>query len=67
MVMAQWDTMTTTMAMAVNVDDKDDEDDDTSLPTSNEGNNCNRDDGKEACALTTTTSVHWQRQQHSQL
>jgi hypothetical protein len=29
--------------------------------TSDEGDNRNRDDGKDACVLTATTFAHWRR------
>jgi hypothetical protein len=31
------------------------------------GDNLNRDDGEDACALMATTSAHWRRRRHSQL
>ena len=41
-----------TMAMDINGDD-DDEGNDASLTTSDKGDNCNRDNGKDTCTLTT--------------
>jgi hypothetical protein len=48
MVTVRRDTTTTTMA--TDVDDEDDEGDDTSSTGCDEGDNCNRDDGKDPCA-----------------
>ncbi len=70
---------TMTIAMDDNIDDtgRDDNDDNSnhdddagneaSSTTSNEGDNRNRDNGKDAYALTATTPGHWQRQRHWQL
>jgi len=54
MATARRDTTTTTMA--TDVDDKDDKGDDASLTGCDEGDNCNRDDGKDACASATATT-----------
>ena len=42
--------------MATDVDNKDDEGDDASLTGCDEGDNRNRDDGKDACASATATT-----------
>jgi len=47
--------------MATDVDDNDDEGDDASSMTCDEGDNHNRDDGKDACASTATTPAHRRR------
>ncbi len=59
---------TTTFAMDNEVDntrqdngaanDDDDAGDDASSTTSNDGDNRNRDNGKDSCALTATTPAH---------
>jgi hypothetical protein len=54
MAMARRDMTTTTMAM--DVDDDDDEGDDASSTGCDEGDNCNRDDGEDACASATATT-----------
>ena len=64
MARVQQDTTATTMAMDVD-DDDDDEGDNASSTTCNEGDIRDRDNGKDACTLTATTSAHWQRQLHS--
>jgi len=58
--------MTMATTMATDVDDANYEGDDASLMTCNEGDNHNRDDGKDACASTATTPAHRRRQRHSQ-
>ncbi len=40
-------------------DDDDDASNDASSTTSNDGDNHNCDNGKDACALTATTPAHW--------
>ena len=65
MATAQWDTSMTMMAIDININD--DEGNDSSFMMSDKGDNCNRNDGKDNCALMATTSAHWQWQQHSQL
>ncbi len=51
-------------------DDADDNDDDVgndaSSMMSNEGDNRNHDNGKDACASTAMTPVHWRRRRHWQ-
>ena len=64
MAMARRDTTATTMTM--DVDNVDDEGNDASSTMCNEGDNCNRDDGKDACASTATTPAHRRQQRHSQ-
>jgi hypothetical protein len=64
MATAQWDTSMTMMATDININD--DKVNDSSFMTSDEGDNCNRNDSKDTCALTATTPAHWQWQQHSQ-
>ena len=63
-------TIATTMAttMATDVDDDDDEGDDASSTTCDEGDNHNRDDGKDkdACASTATMPALRRRRGHSQ-
>ena len=68
MAMAQRETSTTTMTMvtvrrntttttmATDVDDKDDVGNDASSTRCDEGDNRNRDDGKDACASATATT-----------
>ena len=55
MVTVRRDTTTTAMATDVN-DDDDDEADDASSTGCDEGDNCNRDDGKDACTLAMATT-----------
>ena len=43
-----------------------DKGDDASLTMCNEGDNRNRDVGKDACASMATTPAHQRRQRHSQ-
>jgi hypothetical protein len=50
---------------AKDVDD-DNKGDGASSTTCDEGDNRNRDDGKDTCALMATTPAHRQRQRHSQ-
>ena len=57
--MAQWDRMTTTMAMDIN--DNDGKGDDASLTMCDEGDNRNRGDSEDSCVSTATTPAHWQR------
>jgi len=64
MATARWDTSMTMMATDININD--DEGNNSSFMMSDEGDNCNRNDSKDTCALTATTSTHWQLQQHSQ-
>ena len=64
MATAQWDTSMTMMATDININD--DKVNDSSFMTSDEGDNCNRNNSKDTCALTATTPAHWQWQQHSQ-
>ena len=52
--------------MATDININDDEGNNSSFMMSDEGDNCNRNDSKDTCALTATTSTHWQLQQHSQ-
>jgi hypothetical protein len=54
MATARWDTTTTMMTTDIN-DDDDDEGNDASWTGCDEVDNHNRDDGKDACALTSTT------------
>ena len=56
--------MTTMMVMDI-IDD-DDECDNAILTMCDKGDNCNCDDGEDACALTATTPAHRRRRQHSQ-
>ena len=42
----------------VDIGDNEDDDNNTSSTTSNEVDNCNRDDGKDACASMAMTSAH---------
>ena len=56
MATARWDTTTTTMA--TDVDDKDDKGNDASSTGCDEGDNRNRDDGKDTCASPTATAQH---------
>jgi len=48
--------------MALGVDDNDNKGNNASLTTCDEDDNCNRDDGEDACASTATTPGHrrWQ-------
>jgi hypothetical protein len=64
MATARRDTTMTKMAMDVVKDE--DECDDAISTMCDEGDNCNRDDGKDACALAATTPAHRRRQRHSQ-
>jgi len=64
MVMARRDTTMSTMATDVNNND-DNKGNNASLTTSNEGDNCNSDNGKDPCASTATTPAHQRWQQHS--
>ena len=50
--------MTTTMVTTMGMDVDDDKGNDASLTMCDEGDNHNRDDGKDACALTATTPAH---------
>jgi hypothetical protein len=52
--------------VATDIDDNDDEGINASSMTCDKGDNHNRDDGKDTCALTATTPAHRQWQQHSQ-
>jgi hypothetical protein len=56
MATAQWDTSMTMMATDININD--DKVNDSSFMTSDEGDNCNRNDSKDTCALTATTPAH---------
>ena len=61
MTTAQGDTLTLMMSMDINNNDIN-ESDDASLTTStisDKGDNRNRDDGKDACAMKAMTSAHW--------
>ena len=55
MVTARRDT--TTMTMVTDVNDKDNKGDDASSTGCDEGDNCNRDDGKDACAAGAAGAV----------
>jgi hypothetical protein len=49
--------------MVTDVNDDNDTGNGASLTTSNEGDNRNRNDGKDACAMMATMPAHWCRQQ----
>ncbi len=44
--------------MATDVDDNDNKGDDASLMGCDEGDNCNRDNSEDVCALTATMPAH---------
>ncbi len=54
------------MTMVMDVDDNDNKGGEASLMTCNEGDNHNRNDGKDPCASTATTPAHRRQERHSQ-